>query len=110
MFDHVTLRVSDRQASGRFYETVLETLGFRKTSSGADLPEWDDFSLSPADATAPVTRRPHIGFGAPSRGHVDRFWRAGIDSGHRDDGRPGPRPEYRGDYYGGFLLDPDGCL
>jgi predicted lactoylglutathione lyase len=39
---------------------------------------------------------------------VDEFWRVGRDGGHRDDGAPGPRPKYGGDYYGGFLLDPDG--
>jgi catechol 2,3-dioxygenase-like lactoylglutathione lyase family enzyme len=31
-----------------------------------------------------------------------------VDAGYRSDGEPGPRPEYGGDYYGGFLLDPDG--
>jgi catechol 2,3-dioxygenase-like lactoylglutathione lyase family enzyme len=39
---------------------------------------------------------------------VDEFWRTGIEAGYRDDGAPGPRPQYGGDYYGGFLLDPDG--
>jgi catechol 2,3-dioxygenase-like lactoylglutathione lyase family enzyme len=39
---------------------------------------------------------------------VDAFWQAGIDAGYRDDGAPGPRPLYGPDYYGGFLLDPDG--
>lgn len=39
---------------------------------------------------------------------MDAFWRAGIDAGYRDDGAPGPRPVYGPDYYGGFLLDPDG--
>ena len=55
-----------------------------------------------------MTRRLHIGFAAPSREHVDAFWRAGTDAGYRDDGAPGPRPQYREDYYGAFLLDPDG--
>jgi hypothetical protein len=50
----------------------------------------------------------HIGFAAPSRAHVEEFWRVGIEAGYRDDGAPGPRPEYRDDYYGAFLLDPDG--
>ena len=44
----------------------------------------------------------------PSRAHVDEFWRAGTEAGYRDDGAPGPRPQYSPDYYGGFLLDPDG--
>ena len=39
---------------------------------------------------------------------MDAFWQAGIDAGYRDDGAPGPRPVYGPDYYGGFLLDPDG--
>ena len=56
----------------------------------------------------PVTRGLHIGFVAPSRAHVDEFWRVGTDAGYRDDGSPGPRPQYGDDSYGGFLLDPDG--
>ena len=57
---------------------------------------------------APVTRGLHVGFGAPSREAVDAFWRAGVEAGYRDDGPPGPRPEYGPDYYAAFLLDPDG--
>ena len=108
MFDHVTIRVSDRAASERFYETVFAPLGIEQTSSDDALPEWDDFSLSATDAEHPVTRGLHIGFAAPSRALVDEFWRAGTEAGHRDDGAPGPRPQYGPDYYGAFLLDPDG--
>jgi catechol 2,3-dioxygenase-like lactoylglutathione lyase family enzyme len=108
VFDHVTIRVSDRAASKAFYDTVLEPLGVETTYSDARFAEWDDFSLAAADDENPVTRRLHIGFGARSREHVDAFWRAGTEAGHPDDGAPGPRPEYRDDYYGAFLLDPDG--
>jgi catechol 2,3-dioxygenase-like lactoylglutathione lyase family enzyme len=104
MFDHVTIRASNRRASEEFYETVLATLGFDQTSRD----EWNDFSLTQAEYDDPVTRRLHVGFVAPSRDHVDEFWRAGTEAGYRDDGAPGPRPEYRDDYYGSFLLDPDG--
>jgi catechol 2,3-dioxygenase-like lactoylglutathione lyase family enzyme len=104
VFDHVTIRVSDREASERFYETVLGTLGREKTH----VDEWDDFSLAPADEEGPVTRRLHIGFAAPSREHVDEFWRTGVEAGYREDGAPGLRPEYSEHYYGAFLLDPDG--
>jgi catechol 2,3-dioxygenase-like lactoylglutathione lyase family enzyme len=107
VFDHVTIRVSDRAASQGFYDTVLLPLGIETTYSDGRFAEWDDFSLTGADDENPVTRGLHIAFGAPSREHVERFWRAGIDAGHRDDGAPGPRPEYREDYYGAFLLDPD---
>ena len=108
MFDHVTIRAADRRASERFYEVVLSTLGIEVTSRGEHYTEWDDFSLAQATGERRVTRRLHIGFAAPSRAHVDEFWRAGRAAGYRDDGAPGPRPEYRSDYYGGFLLDPDG--
>ena len=108
MFDHVTIRASDREATERFYEAVLPTLGIEKTYGDEYFSEWDDFSLTEADADTPVTRHLHLGFVAPSRAAVDEFWRTGTGAGYRDDGAPGPRPQYGGDYYGGFLLDPDG--
>lgn len=108
VFDHVTIRVSARAASEAFYALVLRTLGFESTFSEDDFTEWDDFSLSGWSPGKPVTRRLHLGFVAPSREAVDEFWRAGTDAGYRSDGEPGPRPEYGDDYYGGFLLDPDG--
>jgi catechol 2,3-dioxygenase-like lactoylglutathione lyase family enzyme len=109
VFDHVTIRVSDRRASEEFYDAVLATLGIERTSGHEHhFVEWDDFSLTQADDEDPVTRRLHVGFAARSREHVDGFWRAGTEAGYRDDGSPGPRPEYGGDYYGAFLLDPDG--
>jgi len=107
VFDHVTIAVVDRPTSERFYDTVLPTLGIGKDSSGDLFAEWGDFSLAQADADGSITRRLHVGFHAPSREHVDRFWRAGTEAGYRDDGAPGPRPQYVEDYYGGFLLDPD---
>jgi catechol 2,3-dioxygenase-like lactoylglutathione lyase family enzyme len=108
VFDHVTIRVSDRDASERFYATVLRTLGIEPTHRGEHFTEWNDFSVSQASEEKPVTRRLHVAFVAPSREHVDEFWRVGTGAGYRDDGVPGPRPQYRDDYYGAFLLDPDG--
>jgi catechol 2,3-dioxygenase-like lactoylglutathione lyase family enzyme len=108
VFDHVTIRVSDVEASGRFYDVVLAAIGIGRTSDIEGLPEWDDFSLAGADEEHPRTRGLHIGFVASSREAVHSFWQAGIDAGYRDDGEPGPRPEYSPEYYGGFLLDPDG--
>jgi predicted lactoylglutathione lyase len=108
VFDHVTIGVADRMASEPFYDTVLPVLGIADARSGELYAEWDDFSLAQAGGERAVTRRLHVGFQAPSREHVDEFWRVGTDAGYRDDGPPGPRPQYMDDYYGGFLLDPDG--
>jgi catechol 2,3-dioxygenase-like lactoylglutathione lyase family enzyme len=108
MFDHVTIRVTDRDASERFYDTVLAPLGIDRTYRTGTFSEWEEFHLTAVDGATPATRRLHVAFAAPTQERVDEFWRAGVEAGYSDDGRPGPRPEYRSDYYGAFLLDPDG--
>ena len=108
MFDHVSIRVDDREASERFYDTVLAALGIDRTYRTRQFSEWRDFQLAGADGANPATRRLHVGFVAPTRDQVDEFWQVGLDAGYGEDGSPGPRPEYRDDYYGAFLLDPDG--
>ncbi|HEX3329027.1 MAG TPA: VOC family protein, partial [Gaiellales bacterium] len=106
MFDHVTIRASDRGASERFFETVLDAVGIAGTHSNEHVAAWQDFGVRPTDGTRPVTHGLHVAFAVLSRDHVDRFWQAGTRAGYRDDGEPGPRPEYGDDYDGGFLLDP----
>jgi catechol 2,3-dioxygenase-like lactoylglutathione lyase family enzyme len=108
VFDHVTLRASDRPTSERFYRSVLGALRIEPTYAGEALVQWDDFSIAAAGPDRPPTRHLHLGFAAPSPELVDAFWQAGVDAGHSDDGPPGERPQYMPDYYGAFLLDPDG--
>jgi catechol 2,3-dioxygenase-like lactoylglutathione lyase family enzyme len=108
MFDHVGIAVTDLAASERFYRTVLSGLGVEPSHADATLVEWDDWAIGPTDREHPVTRGLHVGFRASSHEAVDAFWQAGIDAGFRNDGAPGPRAVYSPDYYGGFLLDPDG--
>ncbi|MBB4662138.1 VOC family protein [Conexibacter arvalis] len=104
MFDHVTITVADREASVPVYAAILATLGIEPTA----FDEFGDFSIASASDARPATRGLHIGFRAPSRAAVDAFWQAGTAAGWCSDGEPGPRPQYVEDYYGGFLLDPDG--
>jgi catechol 2,3-dioxygenase-like lactoylglutathione lyase family enzyme len=108
VFDHITIRVADRFASERFYRVTLGALGIGPSGSDGDRIEWDDFRLAVADDGRPATRHLHVAFVAPSRDHVDEFWRAGTDAGYGDDGAPGERPQYTPGYYGAFLRDPDG--
>ncbi len=108
MFDHVTIRVTHRVASEGFYGAVLRTLGADVTYSDDRFVEWNDFSVMEANDAKPVTCGLHVGFVAPSRAHVDEFWRVGTASGSLDAGAPGERPQYKTDYYGAFVLDPDG--
>lgn len=97
MFEHVTIRASDAAASRRFYTTTLGAAG---------VDAWPDFSIAPA-RDRPTTRL-HIGFSVAGRDQVHAFWEAGMAAGYAGDGDPGLRPEYTDDYYGAFLLDPDG--
>ena len=108
MFDHVTIRVRDRAAAERFYAGVLRTLDAEVTYSDDWFVEWSDFSLMEATDAKPVTRDLHVGFVAPCRAQVDEFWRVGTANGSIDAGAPGERPQYKPDYYGAFVLDPDG--
>jgi catechol 2,3-dioxygenase-like lactoylglutathione lyase family enzyme len=108
VWDHVGIRVSDRQASRRFYESLLGVLGYEITHPGEHFDEWNDFGIAPASPERPTTRHLHVAFVARSRDDVDAFWRTGVDAGYESDGEPGERPQYSPGYYGAFLLDPDG--
>jgi catechol 2,3-dioxygenase-like lactoylglutathione lyase family enzyme len=108
VFDHVTIRVSDLAVSRRFYDLALATLGFGDPAEGGGFSEWYDFSISQSTDDRPVTRNLHIAFVTQSREAIDEWWGAMTGAGHRDDGAPGLRPQYSREYYGGFVLDPDG--
>ncbi len=104
MFDHVTIRVGDSEASKRFYGLALGD----PTDHGDGFTEWDEFGIAAATAEQPATARLHVGFGAADRAAVDRWWGRLTAAGYRSDGAPGERPEYHPGYHGAFVLDPDG--
>ncbi len=110
MFDHVTLRASDRAATEAFYDAILPALAVTEAHRGPHSTLFGHFELSIAQASdeRPVTRHAHLGLRAPDRASVDAFWQAGIAAGYESAGEPGARPQYSDGYYGAFLLDPDG--
>jgi catechol 2,3-dioxygenase-like lactoylglutathione lyase family enzyme len=108
VFAHVLIRARDLRVSERFYRTVLAAIDVAPTHSSERLVGFDEFLIVGADSEHPPTSALHTGFVAPTREHVDAFWRAGISAGYEDDGGPGERPLYGADYYGAFLRDPDG--
>jgi catechol 2,3-dioxygenase-like lactoylglutathione lyase family enzyme len=106
--DHVTLRVGDLDAALHLFTKSFELLAFGGTRfDGGGFHEWNDFSIAAADEGHPRTSGLHIGFAASSRSQVDRWWETMTSAGHRDDGAPGPRPQYGPTYYGAFIRDPD---
>jgi catechol 2,3-dioxygenase-like lactoylglutathione lyase family enzyme len=50
----------------------------------------------------------HLAFRVKSRAAVDAFHAAALAAGGRDNGEPGLRPQYHPNYYGAYVLDPDG--
>jgi catechol 2,3-dioxygenase-like lactoylglutathione lyase family enzyme len=113
VIDHVSIGVSDLSRSIEFYTRALAPLGFEQLGAWQEgspdvafgPPGLDDFAISLNYPTgAPV----HVCFAADTREQVDAFHAAALAAGGRDNGPPGPRPEYSEGYYGAFVLDPDG--
>lgn len=64
-----------------------------------------DFWIGSGTPNVPLI---HIAFSVANRATVDAFYRAALAAGGRDNGAPGLRPHYHPNYYGAFVLDPDG--
>lgn len=117
MIDHTGLKISDPEKSRTFYSRALAPIGYKiimevpkeytdgATVLGYGLPPKPDFWIGEGTPNEP---RIHIAFRAESRKQVDEFHRAALEAGGKDNGAPGPRPHYHEDYYGAFVLDPDG--
>jgi len=58
--------------------------------------------------TGEAGRGMHIAFVATSRADVDAFHATALAAGAMDNGAPGLRPHYHPNYYGAFVIDPDG--
>ncbi len=114
MIDHISLGVRDIPRAQRFYDAALSPLGYRRLSTSPDgLGYGRDvtrFWLSASEHPVPPDERSglHICLAANSRADVDRFHAAALAAGGRDNGKPGLRPDYSGDYYAAFVIDLDG--
>jgi catechol 2,3-dioxygenase-like lactoylglutathione lyase family enzyme len=110
LVDHIGLVVRNLAASKRFYVAAFEVLGI---PLGGETPQdfWFDelfvSSQGSKEAQGTLTGRIHLAFQARDRAMVERFHRAALAAGGRDNGAPGERPYHPG-YYAAFVLDPDG--
>lgn len=117
MLDHVGAVVSDIARSRTFYDAALAPLGIavmmevtaEQTGGHAHLGYGAQgkpfFWIGTGGAP---TGQLHVAFTAPNRAVVDAFHSAAMAAGGRDNGPPGLRPHYHPNYYGAFVLDPDG--
>jgi catechol 2,3-dioxygenase-like lactoylglutathione lyase family enzyme len=112
MIDHTGVSVSDLEKSKAFYSKALAPIGYTLLM---DLPQYKvcgfgeapkpDFWIGQGEPNKPAL---HVAFRTNSRKIVDAFYEAALRAGGKDNGAPGLRPHYHADYYGAFVLDPDG--
>ena len=110
MIDHIGMSVTDVAKSKAFYRSALAPLGYEVIMEfagdvGFGVPPKPDFWIGRAGADVFPT---HVAFRADNRKQVDAFYKAATAAGGRDNGPPGLRPDYHPNYYGAFVLDPDG--
>ncbi len=117
MIDHTGVIVSDFAKSKAFYEKALSPIGYTliaefsaEITGHADVagfgePPKPDFWISRGAPNKPPI---HVALRVQSRTQVRAFYEAAIAAGGTDNGAPGLRPHYHPDYYGAFVLDPDG--
>lgn len=120
MLDHTGIVVTDLAAARRFYDAIAKPLGLATIDNGADafllgkgpneLPYLWIGRLIPSywiEGSRPGINQMHVAFRAPNKKAVDAFHRAALEAGGKDNGPPGPR-KGADQYYGAFVLDPDG--
>lgn len=117
MFDHVGFPVSNYKKAKAFYSKALAPLGFvmvmevssnepgGKSHCGFGTEGRPRFWISEAKADK---GNMHIAFKAKTRQAVEAFYEAALKAGGKDNGAPGLRPHYHDNYYGAFVIDPDG--
>lgn len=116
ILDHVGFPVTNYPRSVVFYTKALAPLGIlllkevRFSDDGED--GYAGFGRHRPQlwlgTGTPLTGRLHVAFSAANRQEVQAFYDAAIAAGGRDNGPPGLRPHYHENYYGAFVLDPDG--
>lgn len=117
MLDHIGLTVSDFAKGRAFFDAALAPLGIgvvmevtpEQTGGSSHVGYGSDgkpyFWIGSA---GPTTGSLHVAFVASDRATVDAFYAAALAAGGRDNGPPGIRAHYHPNYYGAFVLDPDG--
>jgi catechol 2,3-dioxygenase-like lactoylglutathione lyase family enzyme len=117
MLDHVGFAVSDLERARKFYQQTLSPLGimllYDITAEQTDGETYLGFGEDQRPYFWVGTGRRfggniHVAFLAETRELVDKFHAAGLKAGGKDNGAPGLRPHYHKNYYGAFVLDPDG--
>lgn len=110
MIDHIGLAVINYEISKVFYTKVLKSLGFELV---VEVNGWAGFGKQGKaefwfGEDEKYQNPMHIAFHAKTRTQVDQFYEIALTAGAKDNGKPGLRTIYHPDYYGAFVIDPNG--
>jgi catechol 2,3-dioxygenase-like lactoylglutathione lyase family enzyme len=121
MIDHTGVAVSDSEASRRFDEQALGTIGLAKVLefpaavtghtdvAGFGPPGkaafWNSAAMAGQGPNKPAL---HVAFRADTRAEVEAFYAAAMAAGGTDNGAPGVRAHSHPNDYGAFVRDRDG--
>jgi catechol 2,3-dioxygenase-like lactoylglutathione lyase family enzyme len=112
VLDHMGFAVRDYDRSKAFYEQALAPLGLglvkEPMGEAAGFGQDGKAAFWIEARGRPVEGRLHVAFSAKSREVIDAFYAAALAAGGTDNGAPGVRKLYHPDYYGAYVLDPDG--
>jgi catechol 2,3-dioxygenase-like lactoylglutathione lyase family enzyme len=110
MFDHIGLPVRDLAKTRTFYSAALAPLGIgvvMESPGGIGFGKLGRPQLWFGSHSSPPSGI-HLAFSTANRAEVRAFHAAALAAGATDNGAPGLRPHYHPNYYGAFVLDPDG--
>jgi catechol 2,3-dioxygenase-like lactoylglutathione lyase family enzyme len=114
MIDHLGIPVKDFAASKTFYLAALAPLGIELVmeATGSDGQPACGMGSNGKPFfwinAGRVGTGLHFAFVAKSRAQVDAFYKAALAAGAKDNGAPGIRAHYHPNYYGAFVIDPNG--
>jgi catechol 2,3-dioxygenase-like lactoylglutathione lyase family enzyme len=110
VLDHITVNVRDLKAARAFYSAALGAIGMKinldfSSAFGIGSRNENIFWLARDRA---ASGGGHYAFRVDHHAEVDAFHAAAIAAGGRDNGKPGPRPDYGPNYYAAFVRDREG--
>jgi catechol 2,3-dioxygenase-like lactoylglutathione lyase family enzyme len=106
LIDHVHIVVSNLERSRTFYRAALESIGRGLTNDDVHDFGFDELFVSQVDAKSKLSHI-HLAFQVPDHKTVEKFYKAALAAGGKDNGAPGERSYHPG-YFAAFVLDPDG--
>ena len=104
--------VSNMKKSKKFYNPIMKYFGFKGPGTG-DMAFYEasdglTIVLAAAEKKSEITRNIHFAFSTTNRKQVNKFYELAMAAGGKSEGKPGIRANYGPNYYGAFVLDPDG--